>query len=237
MSRRSLKATHSAARFDFRLGAVSCLGSLYEMKSNVTCLLAIALLFSSCNERKEVTVTETRTATTRDASPKLFATNDERFQPSPMKSEALPVTESPPAGPIKGETPPGWTQLASSQFRLLNYRFGESGEVWVSLSGGAILDNVNRWRRQFKGDPLNPDDLSKLQPMTIAGASGVFVTAEGLYEPGMGNPEKPGFALAGVVASLSDGRILTVKMVGPKAEVTAAQPVLETYIKSLKLAE
>jgi hypothetical protein len=39
-----------------------------------------------------------------------------------------------------------------------------------------------------------------------------------------------------VVASVN-GQILTVKMVGPKAEVEAARPVLESFAKSLKMAE
>jgi hypothetical protein len=52
----------------------------------------------------------------------------------------------------------------------------------------------------------------------------------------MGAPPKPGFALAGVVASVN-GQILTVKMVGPKAEVETAKPVIESFAKSLKMAE
>ncbi len=70
----------------------------------------------------------------------------------------------------------------------------------------------------------------------MAGASGVWVEAAGDYASGMGAPPKPGFALAGVVASTSRG-ILTVKMVGPKAEVESAKPLLETFAKSLELAD
>ncbi len=183
------------------------------------------MTFFSCEEKKEITVTETRTATTRDLAPKLFATSDERFR------DAKP-------SPVKAETPVGWLALPASQFRLLNYRFGESGmgEVWVSISQGSVLDNVNRWLKQFGTDPLDQAALEKIPTVTLAGAAGVFVTAEGEYASGMGSPPKPGFGLAGVVASVG-GQILTVKMVGPKAEVEAAKPVLETYVKSLRMAE
>jgi hypothetical protein len=78
--------------------------------------------------------------------------------------------------------------------------------------------------------------LAKLPAAAIAGSAGVLITAEGDYAGGMGAPPKPGFALAGVVASVN-GQILTVKMVGPKAEVEAARPVLESFAKSLKMAE
>ena len=195
------------------------------MKPRAACLLASVVMFSGCKEKKEITVTETRTATTRDVAPKLFATSDERFR------DAKP-------SPVKGDTPTGWLVLPASQFRLLNYRFGESGmgEVWVSLAQGSVLDNVNRWLKQFGAEPVDAAALEKLPAMTIAGSTGKWVTAAGDYAGGMGAPPKPGFALAGVVASVG-GQILTLKMVGPKAEVEAAKPVLESFAKSLRMAE
>jgi hypothetical protein len=197
------------------------------MKAYVVYLLASAVTFSSCEKKAEVvTVTETRTATTRDTSPKLFATSDERFR------DAKP-------SPVKAETPQGWRQLPASQFRILNYRFGETGmgEVWVSLSAGSVLDNVNRWLKQFSAGPVDLATLEKLPTAKIADTTGTFVTASGDYEGGMGAAIKPGFALAGIVASLSDGSILTVKMVGPKAEVEAARPTLESFAQTLKMTE
>ncbi len=170
-------------------------------------------------------VTETRAATTRDVSPKLSANSDERFR------DAKP-------SPVKGETPDGWLALPATQLRLLNYRFGESGmgEVWVSISSGSVLDNVNRWFNQFGADPVDGAGLAKLRSVSIAGTSGAWVEVVGEYASGMGSVPKSGFALAGVVASV-DGRILTVKMVGPKDEVAAAKPVLENFAKSLKIVE
>lgn len=195
------------------------------MTGRATFLIASLFLFSSCEEKKEITVTETRGETTRDRAPKLFATSDERFR------DAKP-------SPVTGETPEGWLALPAAQFRLLNYRFGESGmgEVWVSTSAGTVLDNVNRWLKQFGGNDLNAAGLAALRSVPIAGSTGVWVEAEGEYNSGMGAPSKPGYGLAGVV-SLINGSIVTVKMVGPKAEVAAAKPVLENFAKSLKMAQ
>lgn len=195
------------------------------MKGRLLCLLASAVVFSSCGEKEEVEVTETRAVTTRDQSPKLFASSDERFR------DAKP-------SPVRGETPEGWLALPASQFRLLNYRFGESGmgEVWVSISAGSVLENANRWFAQFGAPAIDRAGLEKLRSMPIAGGSGIWVEAEGEYASGMGAPPKPGFALAGVIASMR-GEILTVKMVGPKAEVEAARPVLENFAKGLQMAD
>ena len=190
-----------------------------------SCLFSCLVLFSSCEKKKEVTVTETRALTARDKAPKLFANSDERFR------DAKP-------SPVKGETPEGWLALPPSQFRLLNYRFGASGtgEVWVSISSGSVKDNINRWLNQFAAAPLDDEGVAKLRVVPIAGITGAWVEASGDYAGGMGAETKPGHALAGIVAS-SAGRILTVKMVGPKAEVEAASTVLENFAKSLKMAD
>jgi hypothetical protein len=194
------------------------------MKCRLTCLLASVWLLVACQEKKEITVTETRPPNSKDVAPKLFATSDERFR------DAKP-------SPVQGDTPVGWLVLPASQFRLLNYRFGETGmgEVWVSLSNGTVLDNVNRWMKQFAAAPLDQAALAASPRMLVAGSSAYWVSAVGDYAGGMGAPSKPGFALAGVVTSIG-GQILTVKMVGPKAEVEAAKPKLEAYIQSLKLS-
>jgi len=195
------------------------------MKNSFAVLITCAVVLSSCEEKKELTITESRNATTRDKPSKLFATSDERFR------DAKP-------SPVQGDTPAGWLALPASQFRLLNYRFGESGmgEVWVSLSAGTVFDNINRWLGQFNATKLDPPGLDTLPAATIAGFTGKWVTAQGEYSSGMGDPPRLGFALAGIVASV-DGQILTLKMVGPKAEVEAAKPILETFAKSLRMAE
>ena len=195
------------------------------MKSRVACLIASAVMFSACEKQKEITVTETRAETGRDKSPKLSATSDERFR------DAKP-------SPVKGDTPDGWLALPASQFRLLNYRFGDSGmgEVWVSLANGTVLDNTNRWLGQFGAEKLDTAGLEKLPAVTIAGTTGKWVEATGDYVGGMGADPKPGFALAGAITTVN-GQILTLKMVGPKVEVESAKSVLESFAKSLRMAE
>lgn len=192
------------------------------------CLSAVVLAVAGCEKPAEITVTETRRATTADGTPKLFATSDERFR------DAKP-------SPIKADLPDGWRTVASSQFRMLNYRFGESGrgEAWVSLVGGNVLDNVNRWLGEFGKQPVDQAGLDSLKHADAAGGHGVWVEAEGTYKGAMvasGAPEQSEFALAGAVVAVKD-QILTVKMVGPKDEVALAKPALEKLVASLRFAE
>lgn len=195
------------------------------MKCRIACLITCAVVFSACDEKKEVVVTETREPTSRDASPKIAATSDERFR------DAKP-------SPFVAETPQGWLKVPPAQFRLLNYRFGDSGsgEVYVSVATGTPLDNANRWLGQFGAPKLDRDAFAKLPDVVIMGVSGKWIEASGAYASGMGTEARPGFALIGAIAALN-GQIVTIKMVGPKDEVLAARPVLEEFAHSLRNAE
>lgn len=212
-----------AARFYLR-GATAGLTE-NRMKQRAAYLIASLVALSGCEKKTEITVTESRSITTKDVPPKLFATSDQRFR----------VTKP---SPVKADTPAGWLAQPASQFRQLNYRFGETGmgETWVSVSQGTVLDNANRWLKQFGKSPLDQAGLAKLPTCSLAGYTGVWITADGDYASGMGTDDKPGFALAGVIASVK-GQIVTVKMIGPKVEVEAARPTLETYITTVKMAE
>ncbi len=169
-------------------------------------------------------VEETRDKTTKDIDPKMFATSDERFR------DIKP-------SPVQGEAPQNWLVLPSSQFRLLNYRFGESGtgEVYVSISSGGVMDNANRWLKQFGRDAMNAENFAGMEKIPVAGVEGVWVEADGEYGAGMGADAKPGYGLAGVIAEVG-GQILTVKMVGPKNEVEAEKQALRAYIGTLRMA-
>lgn len=194
------------------------------MKFRVAIPLACLALLPSCKEKSDVVIKETRSRVAQDASPKLFASSDERFR------NARP-------SPVKGETPETWQVQPATDLRLLNYRFGQSGEVWVSISSGGVLDNVNRWiSKQFGAPAIDPAGLEILRKVPVAGISGVWVEAAGDYTPGMGTSPKTGYGLAGVIAEVG-GRILTVKMIGPQAEVDAEKANLEDYAAKLVIVD
>ncbi|QTN31845.1 hypothetical protein HZ994_05710 [Akkermansiaceae bacterium] len=193
------------------------------MKALCPILALVCLMISACeNKAVRMSVEETRKETSKDRSPKLFATSDERFR------NAKP-------SPLKGNPPENWLVLPAREFRELNYRFGESGEAYVTLASGSVADNVNRWLRQFGRDPLTPAEMDVLAKTPIAGTEGVWVEATGSYASGMGAPAKAGQALAGVIAEVG-GRILTLKMVGAEDEVAAEREALRAFAASLELA-
>ena len=181
----------------------------------------MTLLLAGCDKPQEVVVDETRELTSRDATPQLHATSNDRF-------------EEPGTSPIiAGTVPAGWLAQQSNSFRLLSYRFGSGGDVAVGISSGDLLGNVNRWLGQFGADPLDAAGLAALAKVSITGVEGVWVEAAGDYSPGMGQDPRVGQALAGVVAD-AGGRIITVKMTGPAEEVAAQKEPLKAFIAGLR---
>lgn len=184
----------------------------------------ICLLLVCCEKSEErMVVEEMRKKTTKDVSPKMFATSDERFR------DIKP-------SPVEGNAPNSWVALPAKQFRLLNYRFGESGqgEVYVSLSSGTVRDNANRWLKQFGREAMSDAEFASMEKIPVVGIEGVWVDLSGDYGAGMGADAKQGYGLAGVVAQ-ADAQILTVKMVGPKNEVDAEKETLRNYIGTLRM--
>lgn len=186
-------------------------------------LLAIVLL-SSCGEDEVVEIDETRRISLRDTKLKLNASSDQRFRNTI-------------SSPVLATAPHGWLPLPATEFRLLNYRFGDqgSGEVWVSVASGGLLQNVNRWLGQFDAPPLTQAEMVDLARVPVGQiGEGVWVEAEGLYRPGMGRPSKSDQGLAGIILENGE-RLLTIKMVGPVAEVQAQKDALKAFATSIRL--
>ncbi len=189
----------------------------------LTASLGLVLLLPACKKPAEVTVEDERPLTMRDETPKLDATSNDRFRDPGATT-----------GPfLAGEIPPGWLEMPSNQFRLLNYRFGTGGEVAVGLSAGGLTDNVNRWLGQFDADPLTDGQVVQLEKGSVVGIEGVWVEAKGDYMPGMGQAAKPGQALYGLIAQ-DAGRVITVKMTGPAEEVAAQKYALKVFVAGLR---
>jgi len=130
--------------------------------------------------------------------------------------------------------PPEWRQVPSTEVRMLNYRFGESGEVFVGRSRGGLLTNINRWLGQF-GKPAieSADDLPKVE---VLGQSGVLVEATGDFAGGMGRAARKNAGLAGVIVAIGD-QIITVKMMGGAEDVAAEQERLIKFCEGLRISQ
>lgn len=189
-------------------------------------IIGAAMVLASCGEKKsDVVVTETRALTTKDSLPKLSATDDERF------SNAIP-------SPVRAFAPESWLAVPATKFRQLNYRFGTSGtgEVFVSVAGGSLLDNANRWLGQFQAPALTPESFAALEKLPMLGSEGIWLEAAGTYAAGMGQAPREAYGLAGVMV-VANQQLISVKMVGPAAEVAAEHDRLRAFVATVSFVE
>lgn len=135
-------------------------------------------------------------------------------------------------GPLIAPMPPEWRQVPGTQLRIMNYRFGKDGEVYVSQAKGGVLPNVNRWRKQFALEPIS--SLDELTEVTMLDGRAWWVFLTGKFQGGMGQPPREDAALAGAIYPLGDG-IITVKMIGDKDEVSAEKERMKEFCKNLRI--
>jgi hypothetical protein len=136
-------------------------------------------------------------------------------------------------GDYKDAPPMGWRRLPGTQFRLINYVAGEndSVEIVVGETQGDLLANANRWLGQFGLTPVQ--SLEFLGKTAMLGRNAYLVEGKGTYNPGMGRPVEEDYAMIGVIRE-SPVNLITLKMIGPAAEVEKQREAFFEYMRSFE---
>ena len=210
--------------------------------TSVVTSFALLGLVSCDSSPSTVVITETREVTSRDVLPKLFATSEDQFI-SPQARQEL-TGQSKLSAPLAGEHPANlhpdyigmdWEQKASTQFRLFNYNV-PGGEAYVSISGGGLLPNINRWLKQFQSESIS--DLSTLKTAPLGGnkLDAYIVRAVGNFASGMGRPNKDNQALLAVIApypAAGEGQFISVKLIAEAPISESLEQEFFTFINKL----
>jgi hypothetical protein len=176
------------------------------------------------------------------------ACSDEAKAPSPEPKSAAPVASQKSTGahpgPVGGkrESWLKWTAPAAlevvdkpSPMRLATYKFkGPDGdaELSVSMAGGDVNSNVERWKKQFTGEPR-----SNVEERTVGAFKVTVVTIEGTFT-GMAMPGAPAGTpmenamMLGAIVEGGKGDAHFFKMTGPAKTVDAAKPAFDELIQS-----
>ncbi len=201
------------------------------------------LLGVACKELPaEVEVSETRPLTSHDKDPEVNASSAKQFLPPDVLRQVEESGQK--LGDDKSEKQEGgkwtyqlpaqdWKDAGAKMFRELNFTFGEGekmGEAYLSAVGGGLQANIDRWFRQFANEPKPLDQLDRID---FLGQKGYLIEAVGRFEPGMGRPGKDEQALLGAMIE-KGGRLITVKMIGPKAEMTNRREEFLKFVASLQ---
>jgi hypothetical protein len=204
--------------------------------------LVLALSLIGCGappDRVEVTETLTRSDYRRPVE--LHATNEERF--------VLALPQQQPAGMPMGQDgagqpqlfhwqmPEGWSEVEPTAMRLINLRFGEAGEAYLSFlsdGGGGVVANANRWRGQMGLEPMSESEIAALPTKLFFGRPAAFVDLRGTYS-GMADPApKADYRLMGVLLE-HGGQGIFLKVVGPAADMEGQESNLDILLSTIHL--
>ena len=204
--------------------------------------LSLGLILVSCRKQPaEVNITETRVLTTLDEEPAVNATSAEQFLPPDILAQLESSGQRIQGNGSEAEVSPwtyempaaDWSVAEKKPMRDVNLNFGEGeaqGEIYLSVVGGGIQPNVDRWFRQF-GAETKP--ITEMGQLDFMGGKGYLVETAGRYEPGMGRPGQDGQALLGAITE-DNGRLVTVKMIGPEAEIATRREQFIKFVASLQ---
>ena len=135
---------------------------------------------------------------------------------------------------LEAVVPPGWVEQPSREGRMATFRLprvsgdSEDGELSVSMAGGSVDANVERWRGQFAGKPEAAQSVKD-----VSGFPVTFVELEGTYS-GMGGSPRPGTRLAGAIVQMPGGQSLFFKAWGPATTMAKWKPSLESLVESFR---
>ena len=135
--------------------------------------------------------------------------------------------------------PDGWEQKeASSSFVLAEYRLPKAdgddadGRLTVSVAGGTVEANIDRWRDQFGGKPEKVSEQRKeINGLDIAVVdfSGEFDDQRGPFAPAT---KRSGYRMLAAIIS-ADRELHFVKAVGPEATIAAHADRFQEFIGSV----
>lgn len=148
-----------------------------------------------------------------------------------------PAPSDAATGDLQWTAQEGWAQQGPKPMRLVTFLAGpkQETECYVTLLGpnaGTLPANVNRWRAQVGQGPLDDGAIAALPKVKVLGGEAALLEVTGDYAD-MQGAKHSGYVLLGVLVA-QPTRTVTVKMVGPEADVRAERARFLAFLESLR---
>lgn len=146
-------------------------------------------------------------------------------------------------GPVSLTAPDSWvrnqrrSRIVLAEFSLPRAEGDPAdGRLTVTEVGGGVEANVDRWRKQFGGEP----EQESVKEVEIAGVRVALVDLSGTYlDRHMGfGPEEPhsGYRMLAAIFTVG-GRPFVIKAYGPEKTLADHSEEFQTFIRSMKSVE
>jgi hypothetical protein len=213
------------------------------------CVLALAatVSFAGCEQHQPTVTRDNAESETSAPHPSSNPHSSSEmaafhsFHKSDSKDQQV-STEGPivQLGTMQLEAPESWVRkqpridFIRAEFSLPQFE-GDSGDgrLTVSVAGGSVLENVDRWRGQFKGE-LKDDSTEEVEvsetAITLVDFSGTFEDQRGPFAPAETHPD---YRMLGAIFPIGD-QLHFVKCYGPQKTIAANAEQFQAFVRSLK---
>lgn len=170
-------------------------------------------------------------------------TNDIANDVPPADSPSSPVADDGDvrAGAIRLTPPDGWVRKpASSGFVAAEFTLPRAegddrdGRLTVSVAGGSIVANVDRWRGQFGGKPERESEDAQIiadTNVTFVDYSGTFNDSMGPFAPGV---QREGYRMIGAIIPVGT-QLHFVKAYGPEKTMEQHHEAFDAFLQTLQI--
>ena len=145
------------------------------------------------------------------------------------------------AGAVRLTAPADWVRgtprsnFVAAEFQLPRAEGDEQdGRLTLSVAGGSVDANLDRWRGQFGGKPERDsrDDVS------IAGVTVTVVDYSGTYNDSMGpfapGEQRPGYRMIGAVVPVGS-QLHFIKAYGPEKTMEQHAAAFQAFLQTLRV--
>ena len=178
---------------------------------------------------------------------------DAPAQPAPQVSPSGPAAEMSPDTPapasggqvdlaaIRLTAPDSWNRkqpqsgFVAAEFGLPRAEGDDNdGRLTISVAGGSVKDNIDRWRGQFGGnlqnDSQQEQEIAGTQ-VTVVDFSGTYNDQPGPFAPGV---ERQGYRMLAAIIPVSD-QLHFIKAYGPEKTIAQHEQAFRAFLETLQL--
>ena len=202
----------------------------------------LVLLSGGCGDRHRPVVRSVRTEPLQEEWPQASPPRDVPEHP-PIQESAAPSGPEVDLDGVRLTAPGNWVRKAP-RVEFIRAEFGlpraegdgADGRLTVSVAGGSLKDNVDRWRKQFAGKP-EKESQERLKAsgvdVTLVDLSGTYNDQQGPFAPAT---ERPGYRMLGAIFDVG-GQLHFIKAYGPAKTMAAHAGEFRAFVESLKLSK
>lgn len=152
-------------------------------------------------------------------------------------------------GTMSAEAPAAWNKV-DPRFNVIEVEFSipkeegddQNGRLTISVSGGGVEGNIERWKSQFSSPDGGAAEEPKVDEIEVSGMKAHIVDLKGSFADRPGGPNSPptvreNYRMLGAILETESAGMYFFKLYGPAKTMEAHADGFRKFIESIKIVE